>query len=50
MRRLLLFDLLAQVVQLLPGAVDLSPRRFQLLAVHLRHGASHSPVGPLDDG
>jgi hypothetical protein len=50
MRRLLLFDLLAQVVELIAGAIDLSPRLFQLLAVHFHHGARQPPTGTVDDG
>jgi len=50
MRRLLLLDLLAQVVQLIAGAIDLALRLFQLLAVHRHHGARQPPAGTVDDG
>jgi len=46
---LLLFDSLGQVVQLTAGALDLSPRVFQLLAVHLHCGAGKPPAGAVDD-
>jgi len=50
MRRLLLFDLFAQVIQLLAGAIDHAPRLFQLLAIHLDSGARQPPAGTLDRG
>jgi hypothetical protein len=44
---LLLLDLLAQMVQLMAGAIDLAPRVFTLAAIH--SGAGNPPAGPVHD-
>jgi hypothetical protein len=47
---LLLGDSLGQVVQFTAGAIDLAPRLFQLLALHLPNRAGKPPAGTVDDG
>jgi len=42
---LLLLNLLAQMVQLMAGAFDLSPRVFALAPIH--SGAGNPPPGPV---
>jgi len=42
---LLLGDSLGQVVQFTAGAIDLAPRLFQLLALHLPNRAGKPPAG-----